>query len=90
MITIIICIYCFFYLLLKYTNYLCDHRSRAMSYYANQYAENDLAKVAIPKSLLAQLVANGLLHGNECLCLNHTAKHVIWQALLNNSVNWEN
>jgi len=51
--------------------------------------DNELAQVAISRKLLEQLVATGFIHSNECRCLNGTAKQVIWQTLLNNSVKWE-
>ena len=49
--------------------------------------DHDLAKVAIPQCLLEKLINMGAIHGNECRCLNSTAKNVIWQTLLKNSVN---
>jgi len=57
-----------------------------MSSSNNQFDNNDLAQVAIPKKLLETLVSTGFIHGNDCRCLNGVAKKVIWQALLNSSV----
>lgn len=51
--------------------------------------DQNLAQVAMPKILLEKLIAMGIIHGGECLSLNSIAKKVIWQALLNNSVNLE-
>jgi len=51
--------------------------------------ENDLAQVALSRDSLERLIAMGVIHGSECLCLNLIAKKVIWQTLLNNSVNLE-
>jgi len=51
--------------------------------------ETNMAQVAISKTLLEKLIAMGVLHGSECRCLNHIAKKVIWQTLLNNSLNQE-
>ncbi|WP_448548315.1 hypothetical protein [Thalassotalea fusca] len=52
-----------------------------------EISENNDAQVAIPQQLLAQLITKGLLHGDECRCLNATAKQVLWQALLASSIN---
>jgi len=49
----------------------------------------NMAQVAISKNLLEKLIVMGVLHGSECRCLNHIAKKVIWQTLLNNSLNLE-
>ena len=49
----------------------------------------DMAQVALPKSVLAQLIASGILHGDQCKCLNTVAKNVLWQSLLNNSLKME-
>ena len=47
------------------------------------------AQVAIPPQLLAKLIRLGVLHGDECRCLNATAKQVLWQSLLNCSLYWD-
>ncbi|MEW6992162.1 hypothetical protein AADZ91_15945 [Colwelliaceae bacterium 6441] len=60
-----------------------------MEYLLNKDLDKNLAQVAIPKNLLEKLIAMGALHGDECRCLNRIAKNVIWQTLLNNSVNLE-
>ncbi len=54
----------------------------------DQHHDN-LAQVGISKTLLSQLLSMGLLHCDDCRCLNRVAKDVIWQTLLNNSVKWE-
>lgn len=51
--------------------------------------DQNLAQVALPKSVLEKLISLGIIHGDECRCLNKVAKKVIWQTLLNNSVNIE-
>jgi len=50
---------------------------------------NTMAQVELPEKLLAQLISSGVLHGSECKCLNSTAKNIIWQTLLNNSLTME-
>jgi hypothetical protein len=42
-------------------------------------------QVEISSHLLIQLLKSGLLHAEECKCLNASAKQVIWQALLTTS-----
>lgn len=39
-------------------------------------------QVELSSHVLKQLLKSGLLHGEDCKCLNATAKQVIWQALL--------
>ncbi|MCO4799228.1 MAG: hypothetical protein KC484_08445 [Colwelliaceae bacterium] len=51
--------------------------------------DQNLAQVAMPKSVLEKLISMGIIHGDECQSLNNIAKKVIWQTLLNNSVNLE-
>jgi hypothetical protein len=51
--------------------------------------DQNLAQVALPKSVLERLITLGIVHGDECRCLNKVAKKVIWQTLLNNSANVE-
>ena len=50
------------------------------------YCERELAQVALPTQLLAKLISNGVIHGNECQSLNTVAKRVIWQSLLTSCV----
>jgi len=45
-----------------------------------------MAQVELPQKLLEQLITSGLLPGSECKCLNSTAKDVLWQTLLNCSL----
>jgi len=47
---------------------------------------NTMAQVELPQKLLEQLITSGLLPGSECKCLNSTAKDVLWQTLLNCSL----
>lgn len=53
-----------------------------MTYRQLSQDNNDMAKVAISKQLLTQLLIQGHIHGEQCLCLNRTAKNTMWQALL--------
>lgn len=39
-------------------------------------------QVELSSHILKQLLKSGLLHGEDCKCLNASAKQVIWQALL--------
>lgn len=39
-------------------------------------------QVELSSHVLKQLLKSGLLHGEDCKCLNANAKKVIWQALL--------
>lgn len=47
--------------------------------------DQNLAQVALPTNVLEKLISLGIVHGDECRCLNKVAKKVIWQTLLNNS-----
>lgn len=51
------------------------------------HVDQNLAQVALPKDVLERLITMGIVHGDECRCLNKVAKKVIWQTLLNNSAN---
>lgn len=46
--------------------------------------ETSASKVQVELSshVLKQLLKSGLLHGEDCKCLNTSAKQIIWQALL--------
>jgi len=46
----------------------------------------DKVQIELKSSVLAKLIASGILHGNECRCLNSNAKRVVWQTLLNSSL----
>lgn len=46
---------------------------------------NSKVQVELSSQVLKQLLKSGLLHGEDCKCLNATAKQVIWQALLSTS-----
>lgn len=43
-------------------------------------------QVELSEGVLAKLISSGLLHGNECKCLNLAAKKVVWQLLLKSSL----
>jgi len=45
-------------------------------------SSNTKVQVELSSNTLKQLLKSGLLHGNDCKCLNATAKQVLWQALL--------
>ncbi|GAA6206075.1 MULTISPECIES: hypothetical protein [Thalassotalea] len=47
--------------------------------------DQNLAQVALPTNVLEKLISLGIVHGDQCRCLNKVAKQVIWQTLLNNS-----
>ena len=47
------------------------------------------AQVELSSCLLVQLIMTGVLHGDECKCLNANAKKVLWQSLLTSSLNNE-
>jgi hypothetical protein len=46
-----------------------------------ELAENKV-QVELSSQVLKELLKSGLLHGEDCKCLNANAKKVIWQALL--------
>lgn len=46
---------------------------------------NSKVQVELSCHVLQQLLKSGLLHGEDCKCLNASAKQVIWQALLTTS-----
>ncbi|GHF85707.1 hypothetical protein [Thalassotalea marina] len=48
--------------------------------------EKEQAQVAISGQLLAQLISQGLVHCSDLKCLNSAAKSIMWQSLLNSSV----
>ena len=60
-----------------------------MTNHPTDMSESYDAQVALPQHLLAKLISQGILHGDECRCLNATAKQVLWQSLLNSSLNLE-
>ena len=43
-------------------------------------------KIELPGTVLAQLIASGLLHGSECKCLDNNAKKILWKSLLTRSL----
>ncbi|WP_281556070.1 hypothetical protein [Thalassomonas sp. RHCl1] len=44
------------------------------------------AQVELSGCLLARLIISGVLHCDECKCLDKNAKQVLWQSLLNCSL----
>ncbi len=46
-------------------------------------------QIELSSNTLKQLLNSGLLHGNDCNCLNTNAKKILWQALLATSINSE-
>jgi len=54
---------------------------------AAKYATNDKVQLELSSHLLIRLLNSGLLHCNDCKCLNTDAKKVLWQALLTSSIN---
>lgn len=51
------------------------------------FDSNETAQVAISDQLLAHLISQGIVHCSDLKCLNSAAKNVMWQSLLNSSVN---
>jgi len=51
---------------------------------------NTKVQVELSSNILKQLLKSGLLHGNDCKCLNASAKQVLWQALLTTSTDDNN
>lgn len=48
----------------------------------NTKTTTNRVQVELSSHVLKQLLKSGLLHGEDCKCLNATAKQVIWRALL--------
>ena len=44
-------------------------------------------QVELSSGLLEHLITSGVLHGNECKCLDANAKKVVWYSLLTSSLN---
>ncbi len=53
------------------------------------YQPAEKVKIELPSKVLAQLLKSGLLHGNECKCLDINAKKVLWKLLLASSLKVE-
>ncbi len=53
-----------------------------MTQVLNADATASKVQVELSSHILRQLLKSGLLHGEDCKCLNASAKQVIWQALL--------
>ncbi len=60
-----------------------------MNYQPTAEFNRSMAQVELPEKILTQLIASGVLHGNECKCLNNIAKNVLWKALLSCSIKVE-
>lgn len=43
-------------------------------------------QVELSSHVLKELLKSGLLHGEDCKCLNANAKKIIWQTLLSTSI----
>jgi hypothetical protein len=50
---------------------------------------NEKSQVELPSILLEKLILSGLLPGNECKCLDDTARKTLWNSLLKGSLNGE-
>jgi hypothetical protein len=48
----------------------------------NTETTGNKVQVELSSHVLKQLLKSGLLHGEDCKCLNASAKKVIWQTLL--------
>jgi len=47
------------------------------------------AQVELPTVLLEKLILSGVLQGNECKCLDDSARKTVWNSLLLGSLNGE-
>ncbi len=69
----------------------------AHQYYKNKdhYKDNtpnkthEKAQVELSTILLEKLILSGLLPGNECKCLDDSARKTVWKSLLQGSLNGE-
>jgi hypothetical protein len=50
---------------------------------------HEKAQVELPTILLEKLILSGLLPGNECKCLDDSARKTVWRSLLQGSLNGE-
>jgi len=50
---------------------------------------HEKAQVELPTILLEKLILSGLLPGNECKCLDDSARKTVWKSLLQGSLNGE-
>jgi len=50
-------------------------------------AQTGKVQIELPSKLLLQFITSGVLHGDDCRCLNSNAKKTLWQALLKSSTN---
>lgn len=51
--------------------------------------KHEKAQVELPTILLEKLILSGLLPGNECKCLDDSARKTVWKSLLQGSLNGE-
>jgi hypothetical protein len=69
----------------------------AKQFYHNNTTFNDhehihnteKAQVELPVVLLEKLILLGLIPGNECKCLDDTARKTLWKSILQGSVQTE-
>jgi len=50
---------------------------------------HDTAQVELPTFLLEKLILSGLLPGEQCKCLDDSARKTVWKSLLQGSLNGE-
>ncbi len=55
----------------------------------NPSKTHEKAQVELPTILLEKLILSGLLPGNECKCLDDSARKTVWKSLLQGSLNGE-
>lgn len=55
----------------------------------DQYLTDERAKVELPTILLEKLILSGVLPGNQCKCLDDTARKTLWNSLLQSSLQGE-
>lgn len=49
-------------------------------------SSSDKVKIELSAGVLSQLINSGVLHGNQCRCLDINAKNILWQSLLSSSL----
>ena len=55
----------------------------------NSTSEQGSAKIELPTKLLEHLILSGLISGNECICLDDSARKTVWKSLLQGSLHGE-
>tara|TARA_B110000881_G_C18538573_1_gene497161 strand:+ start:759 stop:968 length:210 start_codon:yes stop_codon:yes gene_type:complete len=48
--------------------------------------KNNTARIELPAKLLEQLILSGLISGNQCICLNESARKSMWKSILEGSL----